>query len=73
MGQHPGARNHGSVVVTGGGGGIGTAIVRRLAGLGPVVVIDRSDQHQDAGSDAVRVVVGDAADPALAGRAAALA
>ena len=62
----------GSVVVTGGAGGIGLAIAERLAADGPVVVLDVAD-HLAIPLDGVRLVTGDAADPDDSRRAASLA
>lgn len=64
-----------SVVVTGGAGGIGAAIVERLRQEAVVVVIDRCEAPRQVGADdpGVLTVVGDAADPAVARRAANLA
>ncbi|GAB3431305.1 SDR family NAD(P)-dependent oxidoreductase [Flindersiella endophytica] len=64
-----------SVVVTGGGRGIGAAIVRRLAGQYVRVVVIEADppawlRSQTPG---VEVVAGSAADDAVTGRAAELA
>ncbi|MDG4796125.1 SDR family oxidoreductase [Micromonospora sp. WMMD1082] len=68
-----------SCVVTGGGRGVGRGIVQRLlAGGETVVVIERDpaalswvERHAEA--DRLTAVVGDAADEAVAGRAADLA
>lgn len=59
----------GSYVVTGGSGGLGRAIVRRLAREGPVVVLDPV-APEELDDPAVHVVVGDAGDEADATRAA---
>ena len=61
-----------SSVVTGGARGVGRAIADRLSRLGPVVVIDVVD-HLDGQLERVRLVTGDARDPAIAVRAAELA
>jgi NAD(P)-dependent dehydrogenase (short-subunit alcohol dehydrogenase family) len=59
-------------VVTGGGRGVGRAIAERLAVLGePVVVLERDPVP--AFADGIVPLAGDAADPAVAARAAALA
>ncbi|MEU9742896.1 SDR family NAD(P)-dependent oxidoreductase [Micromonospora chersina] len=68
-----------SYVVTGGGRGVGRAIVERLAaGGGTVVVVERDGSALDwlAGhpaADRLRAVTGDAADEDTTGRAADLA
>lgn len=61
-----------SSVVTGGARGVGRKIVDRLSQRGPVVVIDIAERLQDP-SERVRLVTGDAGDPAVARHAAALA
>ncbi|MFI7587180.1 SDR family NAD(P)-dependent oxidoreductase [Spongisporangium articulatum] len=58
-----------SFVVTGGGQGVGAAIVERLRRVGTVVTIDLRESEHGAGT----TVVGDAADPQVAERAARLA
>ncbi|GAA4385408.1 SDR family NAD(P)-dependent oxidoreductase [Agromyces bauzanensis] len=60
-----------SFVVTGGLGGVGRAIVDRLAAVGHVVVIDRRPSADLP--ERVRLVTGDAADPEVAAEAARLA
>ncbi|MGL5909779.1 MAG: SDR family NAD(P)-dependent oxidoreductase [Phycicoccus sp.] len=60
-----------SFVVTGGAGGIGRAVRDRLSADGHVVVLDTRAPDESGG--VVPHVVGDAADPADAGRAARLA
>lgn len=60
-----------SFVVTGGLGGVGRAIVDRLATVGHVVVIDRRPSGDLP--ERVRLVAGDAADPEVAAEAAHLA
>lgn len=63
-----------SYVVTGGGRGIGRAIVERLLGEGhAVVVVERDAEALEWADGRVIPVIGDAADEALAGRAADLA
>lgn len=57
-------------VVTGGGRGIGRAIVERLLVDGDVVVVEREPGGVDP---RVRVVVGDAGDPGVAAEAVAVA
>jgi NAD(P)-dependent dehydrogenase (short-subunit alcohol dehydrogenase family) len=65
-----------SYVVTGGGRGVGRAVVERLAGAGDSVAViefdaaalDWVDRHPAAGR--IVSVIGDAADPAVAERAA---
>lgn len=64
--------HHLSYVVTGGTGGVGRAIVERLARDGSVVVIDPVDGHDDP-DERITSVVGDARDPDVAVRAARLA
>ncbi len=61
--------DHPSYVVTGGGGGVGRAIVERLARDGHVVVIDVLDEL-DSVDERVSLVTGDARDPDVATRAA---
>jgi NAD(P)-dependent dehydrogenase (short-subunit alcohol dehydrogenase family) len=58
-------------VVTGGGHGVGAAIVARLLADGFVVSLDLSPGSLE--HPRLRVVTGDAADPAVAGRAADVA
>lgn len=60
----------GAYVVTGGGRGIGRAIVERLLDDGRVVVVERDPGEVDP---RVRVVAGDAGDPAVAEEAVAQA
>jgi NAD(P)-dependent dehydrogenase (short-subunit alcohol dehydrogenase family) len=60
-----------SFVVTGGGRGIGRAIVERLARDGHVVVLDV--EEPEWAQERVSAIVGDAADEVVAGRAADLA
>ena len=55
-----------SHVVTGGGRGVGRAVVDRLLAQGDAVVAIDLDGGHPAGSRA-RVVTGDAADPASSG------
>jgi NAD(P)-dependent dehydrogenase (short-subunit alcohol dehydrogenase family) len=68
-----------SYVVTGGGRGVGRAIVERLAADGgTVVVVERNDEAlrwlaDHPAADRLRSVLGDAADEEVAGRAADLA
>ena len=68
-----------SYVVTGGGRGVGRAIVERLVSGGSAVVVIESDEHalawRDAHAAGARIlpVVGDAAGPDAAERAADLA
>ena len=65
-----------SHVVTGGARGVGRAVVDRLLAQGDVVVAIDVDADGVAGhpaSDRLQVVAGDAADPAVAERAADLA
>jgi NAD(P)-dependent dehydrogenase (short-subunit alcohol dehydrogenase family) len=68
-----------SYVVTGGGRGVGRAIVERLAGPDDTVVVlefDEAALDWVAGHPAaarIRPVIGDAADPVVAGRAATVA
>ena len=68
-----------SYVVTGGGRGVGRAIVERLVSGDSAVVVIESDEHalawRDAHAAGARIlpVVGDAADPDAAERAADLA
>jgi NAD(P)-dependent dehydrogenase (short-subunit alcohol dehydrogenase family) len=58
-------------VVTGGGRGIGRAVVERLAAAGTVVAVERDPDAVDwVDGDRVRAVVGDAGDEELLGRAA---
>jgi NAD(P)-dependent dehydrogenase (short-subunit alcohol dehydrogenase family) len=61
-----------SFVVTGGAQGVGRALVDRLSRRGPVVVIDVLDRLEGQ-SERVRLVTGDAGDPAVAVHAAELA
>ncbi|MGY1669940.1 SDR family NAD(P)-dependent oxidoreductase [Geodermatophilus sp. SYSU D00710] len=61
-----------SSVVTGGAQGVGRAIAERLAADGEVVVVDTVADLAWA-HDRVRLVSGDARDPAVLARAAALA
>jgi NAD(P)-dependent dehydrogenase (short-subunit alcohol dehydrogenase family) len=60
-----------SYVVTGGGQGVGAAIVTRLLASGYVVSLDLS--AEPAGHERLRVVTGDAADPDVATLAADVA
>jgi NAD(P)-dependent dehydrogenase (short-subunit alcohol dehydrogenase family) len=68
-----------SYVVTGGGRGVGRAIVERLAGDGATVAVLEFDAAAldwvatHPAADRIRPVIGDAADPAVAERAAAVA
>src|SRR6266700_1596178 len=77
--QQPGAGMSRSYVVTGGGRGIGRAVVERLLGAAGTVVAIEFDQTALAWVDdhpagpRVMAVVGDAADEEVAGRAADLA
>jgi NAD(P)-dependent dehydrogenase (short-subunit alcohol dehydrogenase family) len=63
---------HLSYVVTGGSGGVGRALVERLARDGAVVVIDPVDGPDDP-DERITSVVGDARDPGVAVRAVTLA
>ncbi|SCL38640.1 NAD(P)-dependent dehydrogenase, short-chain alcohol dehydrogenase family [Micromonospora rhizosphaerae] len=67
-----------SYVVTGGGRGVGRAVVERLADGGPVVVVERDPDAltwlpAHPAADRLVPVVGDAADERVAGHAADLA
>ncbi|MCM0678531.1 SDR family oxidoreductase [Micromonospora phytophila] len=68
-----------SCVVTGGGRGVGRAVVERLVGAGGTVVVIEHDPEAVAwltahpAGDRLAAVVGDAADEAVAARAADLA
>jgi NAD(P)-dependent dehydrogenase (short-subunit alcohol dehydrogenase family) len=68
-----------SYVVTGGGRGVGRAIVERLAGAGDTVVVVEFDVasldwvEKHSAADRIIAVIGDAADEAVATRAAELA
>ncbi len=61
-----------SFVVTGAARGVGRAIAEALAAVGEVVVLDTADRL-DREHERVRLVSGDARDPRVAARAAALA
>lgn len=62
-----------SYVVTGGGRGVGRAIVERLLRDGATVVVIEVDEDALSWADTDRLipVIGDAADPAVASRASA--
>ena len=61
-----------SYVVTGGAGGVGRAIADHLSTHAHVVVIDTSGDPDDRGPS-LRLIAGDAGDPAVAAEAAAAA
>jgi NAD(P)-dependent dehydrogenase (short-subunit alcohol dehydrogenase family) len=58
-----------SFVVTGGAGGVGSAIAQRLARHGWCLVVDVAD-HLERPHDRIQFITGDAADPDVAQRAA---
>jgi NAD(P)-dependent dehydrogenase (short-subunit alcohol dehydrogenase family) len=76
----PASAGTGCSIVTGGGRGIGRAIARRLASVGPVVVVGRTADDLDAicteinaGGGAAAACVGDIANPNAARDAVAVA